>query len=249
MKTTTPELSGDCSDCPIRHRAVCSRCEPDELEQLEGIKFYKSYSAGQTIAVRGDDLSTISSVITGTATLSRVMEDGRTQIVGLLLPSDFIGRPGRGQLQYDIMAVSDVTLCCFRRGPFEALVSQTPHIGERMLEMALDELDAARDWMLLLGRKTAREKVASFLLLIHRRSLRPGGSVNSVVGETRLELPLTREVMATYLGLTIETVSRQLTALRKDGIIDVQGKKVILVKDLLALMMESGDDDDGGMLD
>lgn len=242
----TPKFQGDCSECPIRHRAVCSRCEPDELTELNSIKFYRSYQAGQTIATRGDEMELISSVVVGTATLSRVMEDGRTQIVGLLLPSDFIGRPGRAQLQYDVVAVSDVTLCCFRRGPFEAMALKTPHISERMLEMALDELDAARDWMLLLGRKTAREKVASFLLLIHKRSLRPGGE--NLGDELRLELPLTREVMATYLGLTIETVSRQLTALRKDGIIGVEGKKVIIVKDLIALMMESGDDDDGGIL-
>ena len=211
------------------------------------MKFYRNFHAGQTIGVRGDEIETVSSVVSGTATLGRVMEDGRTQIVGLLLPSDFIGRPGRKTLQYDVMAVSDVTLCCFRRGPFEALVSDTPHIAERMLEMALDELDAAREWMLLLGRKTAREKVASFLLLIHRRNLMPGAAVPG--GEVRLELPLTREVMATYLGLTIETVSRQLTSLRRDGIIETEGKKVIVIKDLGALMMESGDDDDGGVLD
>ncbi|THH35866.1 Crp/Fnr family transcriptional regulator [Aliishimia ponticola] len=247
MKQTPELISGDCSECPIRHRAVCSRCEPEELDELEQLKYYRTYKAGQTIAVRGDDLTTVSSVVTGTATLSRVMEDGRTQIVGLLLPSDFIGRPGRTHAQYDIQAISDVTLCCFRRAPFEQMVTRTPHVSERMLEMALDELDAARDWMLLLGRKTAREKVASFLLLIQKRSARPGGE--ELGEDLRLELPLTREVMATYLGLTIETVSRQLTALRKDGVIDVQGKKVIVIKDLIALMMESGDDDDGGILD
>ena len=110
----------------------------------------------------------------------------------------------------------------------------------------LDELDAARDWMLLLGRKTAREKVASFLLLVHKRSLRPGG--DALGDDLRLEMPLTREVMATYLGLTIETVSRQITALRKSGLIEVEGKKVIVIKDLIALMTESGTDDDGGFL-
>ncbi len=242
----SPKFSENCSECPIRHRAVCARCDTDELKKLEEIKFYRSFSPGQTIAMRGDDMEVISSVVTGTATLSRVLEDGRTQIVGLLLPSDFIGRPGRQHLQYDVTAVSEVHLCSFRRSPFEAVVAQTPHIGERMLEMALDELDAARDWMLLLGRKTAREKVASFLLLIHKRSIRPGGDE---LGENlRLELPLTREVMATYLGLTIETVSRQVTALRKAGLIDTEGKKVIIIKDLIGLMNESGDDDDGGML-
>ena len=246
-----PAFNENCSECPIRHRAVCSRCEPDELERLESIKYYRTFEPGQTIAMRGDAMENISSVVSGTATLSRVMEDGRTQIVGLLLPSDFIGRPGRETLQYDVTAVSQVTLCCFRRGPFETLVAQTPHIGERMLEMVLDELDAARDWMLLLGRKTAREKVASFLLLIHKRTLRPGGDnlgKEMMNDELRLELPLTREVMATYLGLTIETVSRQVTALRKDGLIETEGKKVIVIRDLIGLMTESGDDDDGGIL-
>lgn len=241
-----PSFNENCSECPIRHRAVCARCDADELKRLESVKFYRSYAPGQTIAMRGDEMEFISSVVTGTATLSRVLEDGRTQIVGLLLPSDFIGRPGRSHVQYDVTAVSEVTLCCFRRSPFEVIVADTPHIGERMLEMALDELDAARDWMLLLGRKTAREKVASFLMLIHKRSIRPGG--DELGKDLRLELPLTREVMATYLGLTIETVSRQVTALRKLGLIETEGKKVIVVKDLIGLMNESGDDDDGGML-
>lgn len=241
-----PILKENCSDCPIRHRAVCSRCETDELARLEQIKFYRSFEAGQTIAMRGDAMDTISSVVRGTATLGRVMEDGRTQIVGLLLPSDFIGRPGRETLQYDVTAISPVTLCCFRRAPFEGLIEETPHLRERMLEMVLDELDAARDWMLLLGRKTAREKVASFLMLIHKRTLQPDGA--ALGSDLRLELPLTREIMATYLGLTIETVSRQITALRKDGLIETDGKKVIVIRDLIGLMSESGDDDDGGML-
>lgn len=232
-----------CATCPIRHRAVCARCDPNELEYLNGIKFYRSFDAGQSIALRGDDMAIIASVVRGTATLTRTMEDGRTQMVGLLLPSDFIGRPGRSTLPYDVTAVSEVTLCCFQRGPFEQLLESTPHVRERMLEMTLDELDAARDWMLLLGRKTAREKVASFLLLVQKRALRPGGEE---LGNTLcIELPITREVMASYLGLTIETVSRQLTALRKDGIIRTEGKRRIIIDDLAALLLESGDDDDG----
>lgn len=242
----SPSFSENCSECPIRHRAVCAKCDSDELSKLETVKFYRSFAPGQTIAMRGDDMEVISSVVTGTATLSRVLEDGRTQIVGLLLPSDFIGRPGRKHLQYDVTAISEVSLCCFRRIPFEQIVAETPHINERMLEMALDELDAARDWMLLLGRKTAREKVASFLLLIHKRSVRPGG--DALGDNLRLDLPLTREVMATYLGLTIETVSRQVTALRKAGLIETEGKKVVVILDLLGLMAASGDDDDGGVL-
>lgn len=243
----TPRLAiENCSNCPIRHRAVCARCDDDELEQLNQIKFYKTYSAGQTIAMRGDALDVVASVVSGTATLERGIEDGRTQLVGLLLPSDFIGRPGRNTLQYDVTAVTEVTLCCFYRKPFEKLLKDIPHVQERMLEMALDELDAARDWMLLLGRKTAREKIASLLMLIAKRTVHPDGRVLGDI--SRIHLPISREAMANFLGLTIETVSRQFTGLRKDGVIGLDGNRVVLVPDLETLLLESGDDSDGGPL-
>ncbi|ARE39449.1 Transcriptional activator protein fnrL [Rhodovulum sp. P5] len=92
--TDTPLVQGDCSDCPIRHRAVCARCEADELENLEAIKYYRTYDAGQTVIWSGDRMDFVGSVVEGIATLSQTMEDGRTQMVGLLLPSDFVGRPG-----------------------------------------------------------------------------------------------------------------------------------------------------------
>ncbi len=235
-----------CGECPIRHRAVCSTCDEDELAQLDGVKFYRSYQAGQTIALRGYALDYVASIVEGTATLERVIEDGRTQMIGLLLPSDFLGRPGRGTLQYDVTAVTDVTLCCFQRKPFEALLLDIPHLQERLLQMTLDELDAARDWMLLLGRKTAREKIASLLLAIVKRTVNPDGK--SLGTRSRLELPISREAMGNFLGLTIETVSRQFTALKKDGVIELEGKRVVHIPDLSALMGETGDDEDGGLI-
>lgn len=239
-------LKIDCSSCPIRHRAVCARCEPDELELLNRIKTYRTCRAGQTIAIRGEKLDMVASIVSGTAILSRSISDGRIQMVGLLMPSDFIGRPGREVAPYDVTAITDVTLCCFRRAPFEQLLRETPHVQERLLEMSLDELDAARDWMLLLGRKTARERIATLLTLILRRTHLPEEAQQN---GARIELPTTRESMANYLGLTIETVSRQLTQLRKDGIIRLDGKRGIVVPDIQALFAETGDDADGDVID
>ncbi len=235
---TIQPIKMDCTYCPIRHRAVCSKCEPDELAQLNDIKYYKSFAPGQAIATGGERTDFVASVVSGVATLSGSMEDGRTQVVGLLLPSDFVGRPGREAVAHDVVAATDVTLCCFRKSPFEALLVELPHVRERLLEMAMDELDAAREWMLLLGRKTAREKIASFLLLIVRRSMNPEAKA---LGEpSRIELPLTREAMADYLGLTIETVSRQVSKLKADGVIRLEGKRTVLIPDLEALKAESG---------
>jgi CRP/FNR family transcriptional regulator, anaerobic regulatory protein len=244
MTQTAAELQ--CSDCPIRHRAVCARCEPVELERLEQIKYYRNYEAGQTIAWAGDEMGFVASVVHGVATLSQTLQDGRTQMVGLLLASDFIGRPGRLTSPYDVTAISDVTLCCFRRKPFEHLLVTTPHVAERLLDMSLDELDAAREWMLILGRKTAREKIASLLTIIARREATTG--LVRIKAPIVIDLALTREAMADYLGLTLETVSRQISALKNDGIIILDGKRRVLVPDIRRLMLETGDDVDGGLI-
>lgn len=235
-----------CEDCPIRHRAVCARCETDELEKLEEIKYYRNYEAGQPIAWAGDEMTFVGSVVRGVASITQTMEDGRTQMVGLLLPSDFVGRPGRSGSPYNVTAVSDVTLCCFRRKPFEQLMIDTPHVAERLLVMTLDELDAAREWMLILGRKTAREKISSLLAIIARREASIG--LSKLTGRIVVDLPLTREAMADYLGLTLETVSRQISALKREGLIELDGKRRIIVPDYDALLFETGDDVDGGIV-
>ena len=231
-----------CGSCPIRHRAICARCDDDELSRMEEIKSYATFEAGQPILWRGDELTRFSSVVQGIASLSRTMEDGRTQVVGLLLPSDFIGRPGREHVEFDVTAVTDVTLCQFQRKPFEQLVEEVPHISQRMLEMALDELNAAREWMVLLGRKTAREKIATFLEMVVRRSTTPQVPVQNYT------LPLTREEIGDFLGLTLETISRQLSAMKKDGIIEFEDRRRFVIKDLEALHLASGDDADGGVI-
>ncbi len=236
-----------CGDCPIRFRAVCSRCEPDEILLLEDMKYYRSFQAGQTVVWSGDKMDFVGSIVSGVSTLTQTMQDGRQQMVGLLLPSDFVGRPGRIIAPFDVKAVSDLVMCCFRRQPFEKMMSVMPHVAHRLLEMTLDELDAAREWMLLLGRKTAREKIATLLAILARRH--SGLSRQQVRGQVQFDLPLTREQMADYLGLTIETVSRQISALRKDGIVDLAARRTIIIPDYHLLVEEAGGDVDRSVPD
>lgn len=236
----------DCEVCPIRHRAICAYCERDDFEELERIKSFRRYQAGETIVWAGERMAMVGSVMSGVAMLSRTLADGRRQMVGLLLPSDFLGRPGRAQSAYDVVAVTETVFCMFQKPEFERLVARTPQIERRLLQMTLDELDSAREWMLLLGRKTAREKIASLLVIMARRDAaqlrdpRPAALV--------FPLYITREAMADYLGLTIETVSRQISALRRDGVIELCEGRTVRVPDLLRLIDESGDDADGGVL-
>lgn len=232
----------DCASCPIRHRAICARCDDAELTLLENIKSYRTVKIGEPIIWRGDELTHLSSVVSGIASLSRTLKDGRTQMVGLMLPSDFIGRPGREYVDFDVTAITDVTLCRFDRVKFEKLILEVPHISQRMMEMALDELDASREWMVLLGRKTAREKIATFIQMIVRRNTVP------LFEDQSYRLPLNREEIANFLGLTLETVSRQFSSMKKDGILTFSDRRSFAILDVEALQSATGDDAEGGKI-
>ncbi|MEM7527634.1 MAG: helix-turn-helix domain-containing protein [Pseudomonadota bacterium] len=242
------QIKERCATCPIRDRAVCTYSSEDEIARLESIKFYRNYEPGQEIVAAGENVEFLGSLVEGVVSLSKTMSDGRRQMVGLMFASDFLGRPMRNSVPYDAVAITPVRLCLFRRRQFEKVMMETPSIERRLLEMMLDELDAARDWMLLLGRKTAREKIASFLVIIARRTALKASGNGAEGKELELELPITREAMADYLGLTIETVSRQFTALRKAGIIVLSDARRVRVPDLMALMDAAGEDGDGGLV-
>lgn len=237
---------GGCGTCPIQKRAVCAYCDDTEKRVLDTLKTYKTYAPGEPIIYAGDPMGFVGTVVEGVARLSQTMKDGRRQMVGLLFPSDFVGRPGRQLATFDVDATTEVTLCRFDRKPFEKTLLEIPHLHKRMLEMALDELDAAREWMLLLGRKTAREKIASLLVIIARRqNITLSDSISM---KASFNLSLTREAMSEYLGLTLETVSRQMNALQKDGVIALEKKRRILIKDFARILDETGDDADGGFV-
>jgi CRP/FNR family transcriptional regulator, anaerobic regulatory protein len=230
-----------CSNCPIRERAVCAYSGPDDLRLLEAIKSYRTYLPGEEIAAMGEETTQIGSVVAGTVSLSRLMADGRRQMVGLLFPGDFVGRVMQPTAPYDAVAVDQVTLCIFDRRRFERLLGESPDLRKRLLEMTLNELDAAREWMVVLGRKTAREKIASFLMIVASRTA--GLASRQPWDGMRITLPLTREAMADYLGLTIETVSRQIGALKKDGLIELQDARHLVIPDVERLRDAAGDEE------
>jgi CRP/FNR family transcriptional regulator, anaerobic regulatory protein len=244
---TSAPVAGRCGECPIRYRAVCSQCESGELETLERIKDYRTFQPGEHVAHAGQPMPVVGSVVQGVAQISSTLIDGRRQMVGLLFPSDFVGRPGRRTTPYDVVAVTPLTLCVFQKPAFEKLIAESPRIERRLLEMTFDELEAAREWMLLLGRKSAREKIASLFTIMGRRH----AALLQAVPKDGLSFPLyiTREAMADYLGLTFETVSRQISALKRDGVIRLEGTREVHVPNFMRLIEESGDDADGGLPD
>ncbi len=157
-----------------------------------------------------------------------------------MFPPDFLGRAFRRSNPYFAEAASDLEICVFPKDAFERLAGEYPELEHRLFERALDELDAAREWMLLLGRKTAEEKVADFLYLLARRSLATHCADHATAS---FELPLSRADIADYLGLTIETVSRQLTRLKTSGVIRLVNNRLIEVPDLDGLSRVAGHDE------
>jgi CRP/FNR family transcriptional regulator len=224
-----------CDHCAVRHRALCGALSHDEIAQLNQISRQRTLAAGQTILSDHERPDYFANVVHGVVKLSKTLPDGRQQIVGLQFPSDFLGRPFGDHSPFFAEAATDVSLCCYPKAQFEQLMQRFPGIEHRLFEHTLDELDSAREWMLLLGRKTAAEKVASFLLMIARRASQVGCTSQPNTPDARFELPLTRADMGDYLGLTIETVSRQITKLKTDGIIRLETGRWISVAKLSRL--------------
>lgn len=229
-----------CGACAVRNRSLCSALSAAEVGELNRIATRRQLNPGELFAVEGDPSIAFANVISGVAKLVRGMEDGREQIVGLLFPSDFVGRAlsrsmGVAAVPYTVQAATPLELCSFPAKGFEALLTRHPELEHKLLERTLSELDSARDWMLLLGRKSAAERVATFLHHIARRCATSGCKT----GEN-FDLPLTRADMADFTGLTIETVSRQISRLRKDGILAMEGNRHVVLVDMARLAERAG---------
>ena len=227
------ESLNPCDQCVVRNRAICAALSNDELAILNQMGRKHRLSSGQTLVWEGDESLLVANVLEGVLKLSTSMGDGREQIVGVVYPSDFIGRPFGGKSQHSVTALTDAHVCAFSRRDFDNFARQHPDLEHKLLDRTLTELDRARHWMLLLGRKTAPEKIATFLLEMADRLSDTG--CGAAVQLRIFELPFGRQQIADILGLTIETVSRQLTQLKKDEIIDIPDRRHIQIIDPVRL--------------
>lgn len=221
-----------CRACEARHQGICGALTPDELIRLSKHTSKHAYGSDEELAPTGDDVRRYSNILSGVVKLTRLLADGRQQIVGLQFAPDFLGRPFKSKSEVSAEAATDVTVCSFPKAVIEDMIDESPDLERKLHEQALTELDEARDWILTLGRKSATEKVASFLYLI-ASNIDPENKAGD--GPVCFELPLKRADIADFLGLTIETVSRQITKLRKTGTIVVEHNRSVTVPDLRRL--------------
>jgi len=227
-----------CQSCEARHRGICGALDPEQLVELAKHTRQVHQDSGSELVADSEEISSFANVTRGVVKLTKMLADGRQQVIGLQFAPDFLGRPFAEESKLSAEAASDVNLCKIPRKALEGMMKKSPELEHRLLMQTLKELDEAREWMVTLGRKTASEKVASFLFMI-ATNIDPTINLDEMTS-TEFELPLTRVDIADFLGLTVETVSRQLTKLRKDGVIQIEHNRNFIVPNVERLELRCG---------
>lgn len=204
-----------CADCTMRPLAICATLDQEELRELEQLGHRLRYRPNEAVFTQEEVVTSCYNLLEGVLRLYKLLPDGRRQIVGFVLPGDFLGLSATDRYAISANTVGSAVVCHFSKRPFARFVEGKPNLLRRIHEFATRELSEAHEQMVLLGRRSAEEKVATFLVKWRDR-LAQIGSATAIT-----PLPMSRQDIADYLGLTIETVSRTFTKLERDGVIEI----------------------------
>ncbi|XIA67386.1 cyclic nucleotide-binding domain-containing protein [Bradyrhizobium sp. TZ2] len=223
-----------CHDCTARGFAVCAAFDKTELREVAQLSRRVHFCSGATVFAQANIATSFFSVHNGVVSLYKLLPDSRRQIIGFALPGDFLGLSGLSQHEFSADAIGRVSLCQFSKASFATFIENRPRLLRRINELAGRELARAQEHMVLLGRRSAEEKVASFVIGWRDRLSEIG------CGGEILPLPMKRLDIADYLGLTIETVSRTFTRLERDGVIRTFTRGVVLLDAARAEALSAG---------
>ena len=209
-----------------RHQHEPARQAP--LQVFEALAALKRYRRGQSIYKEDSPVDYWYRIVSGMARRFSARADGKRQIVDLLLPGDVFGFGGSGKHHFAVEAVLDDTVVArFPRLRMEALAASDPRVARELRDAAVEAMSRLHALILNLGRTTAEEKVGHFLLRMAERL--SGCPADGMV------LPMSREDIADYLALSVETVSRSLTQLKRRGVIQLMGTRRVRIIDRHAL--------------
>ena len=223
-----------CTHCDARGSGVCEAVPEDGLTRLSAAATALSFEPAQRFITEGDKAEHFFVINAGTAKLLKMLPDGRQQIVSFCGPGDFLGLSVFSLYSYGAEAVEPVRLCRFSRFTLRCLMTDFPAMERRLLKSATFELTLAQEQMLLLGRKNARERLASFLVA-RARATGACPQHGKPLSPPQVSLPMNRTDIGDFLGLRIETVSRTMTALKTDGIIEILPRCGVIIRDFDAL--------------
>ena len=218
-----------CHICPVRDRAACAGLTEAERAELSRLGHHRTVRRGETLFAGGDD-NLCATLINGALKISSFDEHGTERILSLVHPAGFVGEMFAPVAHHDVVALTDSKLCVFSRKHYEAAVDRFPGLAKALLRRSAEDLFETRSLIELMARRTAIERVAGFLM-----AMASAASTSPCHPAAHFELPLTRGEMAGMLGLTIETVSRQLTRLEREGVIAREGARGIWLTDAAQL--------------
>lgn len=208
----------------ISKTGTASRPVSDQFHAIAGhaglIASEFSYKKDEEIYGEDEPAEYVYQVIRGSVRSYKLLSDGRRQIGAFYLPGDVFGLESGPAHRLTAEAVADTTVRLVKRRNLEQAAGITVQVARSLWAMTAGELRHAEDHMLLLGRKSAMERVASFLLEMDRRLARTG----------MVALPMCRRDIGDYLGLTLETVSRALSQLHSDGVLGFSGARQIVLR-------------------
>jgi len=214
------EIHDRCSHCIGRKHSICSAIEDCDLVILASESSRMTVPDGRSFIEEGSPAHDFFVVTDGRVKLFTLLPDGRRQITGFAEGGDFLGLAASTSYAFGAEALGTAVLCRFPHASMQRLTDRFPNLEHRLRQEASRELSLMQARLTLLGRKTARERLATFLMeRIHL--LAPPCHANA--SQVEFDLPMPRTDIADYLGLTIETVSRVLSAFKREGLINIRG--------------------------
>ena len=232
-------LRRNCAQCSLRQLCLPAGIDPAELELLDQIvRRRRPIARGERLFHAGDSMQSVYVARDGAFKTVAVSEDGEEQVVGFHLPGELIGLDalGSGEHRCEAVALTDANVCDV---PFEQLAdisAQLPSLRRQLLRVIGQSVDRDHDHLEILVRRQANERIALFLHGLGERLRQLGQS------DTRFRLPMSREDIARFLGLALETVSRGFHRLQDDGVIAVAGRRIEILDPAELLRLAHGTD-------
>lgn len=203
-----------CDLCEVREHSICADLGPREFAQVEKLMARRAVAKNKAIMSEGEPNDSLYVVVHGSFRLTKHLEDGRRQVTGFLFKGDFAGVRPTNASAYTAEALEDSLVCLFPHRYLEEISASSPGVKDRLIARGQTEYHKAQDHIVLLGKKTAEERVVSFIELLDRSI-----GEDNADGRRDVPLPMSRQDIADYLGLRLETLSRTLTALKKKNLI------------------------------
>jgi CRP/FNR family transcriptional regulator, nitrogen fixation regulation protein len=209
---------------PVPAAVIMQGALPRPANEPQGVSL--RLAKGEELFAEGEAAEYFYKIVSGTVRTYKLLTDGRRQIDAFHLPGDIFGIEAGAEHRFSADAVGDATVIAYRRSGLDRLTREHPAFGQQVMSCMIRNLERAQDHMLLLGRKTAQEKIATFLLDLAER----------LHEDDHVELPMLRSDIADHLGLTIETVSRTLAEFARKGLIKLAaGSRSVVLSNKAAL--------------